>query len=71
MTKTITTSWQNLPVMLTAADVAKILGLSKPTTYELFNRADFPSVRVSERRLIVGKDKLQEWLDKQARVAVQ
>jgi excisionase family DNA binding protein len=66
MTKT--TNWHDLPVMLTAADVARVLGLSKPTTYELFARDDFPSVRVSERRLIVGKDKLQQWLDGQAGV---
>jgi len=66
MIKSIATDWQALPLILTAADVARVLGLSKPTTYELFARSDFPAVRVSERRLIVGKDKLKAWLDEQA-----
>jgi len=60
------TDWNEVPLVLNAADVAKILGLSKPNVYALFNRADFPAVRVSDRRIVVGRDKLREWLDKKA-----
>jgi len=66
MTKT--TNWSDLPIILNAADVARVLGISKPVAYEVMHKSDFPSIRVSERRLIVGKDKLMQWLDEQAGV---
>lgn len=44
-------------------EVAQLLGISKPTAYELANRADFPVLQVG-RRKIVPRMALTEWLAK-------
>ena len=49
-----------------AAEVAESLGICKPEVYQLFKRADFPSVKLSERRVVVPVDALKKWLDRQA-----
>ena len=67
MTNNTISNWDSLPLTLNASHIAKVLGVSKPVAYEIMHRSDFPAVRVSERRLIVGKDRLREWLDGQAR----
>jgi predicted DNA-binding transcriptional regulator AlpA len=59
-------NWHDLPLTLNATHVAAVLGVSKPIAYEIMHRKDFPAIRVSERRLVVGRDKLQEWLDEKA-----
>ena len=66
MTKNIISTWDSLPLSLNASHIANILGVSKPIAYEIMHRSDFPAIRVSERRMIVGKDKLRAWLDGQA-----
>ena len=57
--------WNSLPLILTAADVERITGLSRPLVYQVLGREDFPTIRVSERRLVVARDKFKSWLDKQ------
>lgn len=47
-------------------EVADILGISKPTAYELCNREDFPAIRVTPRRIIIPVDGLQRWLEEQS-----
>ena len=49
-----------------AAEAAESLGICKPEVYQLFKRADFPSVKLSERRVVVPVDALKKWLDRQA-----
>lgn len=49
---------------LSPQEAAELLGISRPTVYELMNRADFPSFPVGSRRLISTKG-LREWVDKQ------
>jgi len=66
MTNSIISNWDSLPLILNATLIASVLGVSKPIAYEIMHRSDFPAVRVSERRLIVGKDRLRLWLDGQA-----
>ncbi|MCM1062211.1 MAG: helix-turn-helix domain-containing protein [Eubacterium sp.] len=38
--------------MLTAEDIMEYLGVGKTTVYELFNRNDFPSIRINRSHLI-------------------
>lgn len=58
-------SYDDLPLMLNAEIVKDVLGISISSAYELMRRKDFPSVRIGNR-MIVPKDKLREWLGKEA-----
>ena len=49
-------------------DIAELLGICLPAAYELCNRADFPAIRVTPRRIINPADGLQRWLEEQAGV---
>jgi len=56
---------QEKPVM-SVAEVAEMLGISRPTVYDITERGDFPAlVRIGKRKLIL-RQKFMEWLDKQA-----
>lgn len=49
---------------LSPQEAADVLGLSRPTVYELMHRADFPSFSAGSRRLIPTED-LREWVREQ------
>lgn len=51
----------NLPFVLQAKDVQKILGVSKGKTYEIMNSKDFPTIHLNKRMVVTSKDFL-EWL---------
>lgn len=51
----------------TPEELCEVLGVSRPTAYQLCKRADFPSVRVSPRRIVIPKDALEKWLAEQAK----
>ena len=61
MTEKIT-SYDQLPLILNAEDVAKILGISKSAVYGLFHMSGFPTLRVG-KRMLVPRDKFIAWLD--------
>ena len=46
------TSYDQLPLILNAEDVAKILGISKSAVYGLFHMSGFPTLRVGKRMLV-------------------
>lgn len=48
------------------AEAAEVLGVSRPTVYQLMHREDFPSFKVGARTLI-SADGLREWVRQQAR----
>lgn len=52
------------PLAVSATEAARLLGVSRPTLYQLLNRADFPSFRVGGR-VLVSVAGLQEWIDRQ------
>lgn len=54
-------------LVYTVDETAKALGISKPVAYELCNRADFPAIRVSQRRIVVPVDALHTWLSAQTK----
>jgi excisionase family DNA binding protein len=56
---------RELPEILTMRQVQEFLGLSKPKTYELAHMAGFPVIRFG-RVLLVSRESLLSWLDKQA-----
>lgn len=64
MTTTIYTSYDQLPIALTAEDVVQVLGVSRSNAYTLMKSRGFPTLRVG-KRMMVPKDKLLEWMEKQ------
>ena len=55
---------------LTVGEVAEILGLSRPRTYQLVSEGRIPAVRTGPRRIRVPRAALDEWLAAQAREAL-
>ncbi|MBS6474952.1 MAG: helix-turn-helix domain-containing protein [Clostridiales bacterium] len=56
------TNYDELPLFLNAETVAKLLGVSISSSYELMHEKGFPSLRISSR-LIVPKEKFRQWLE--------
>ena len=55
------------PLAVSAGEAARLLGVSRPTVYQLMGREDFPSFKVGTRTL-VSVEGLREWIRKQAEV---
>ena len=58
------TSLEQLPLALSAEDVAQVLGISRANAYTLMHSRGFPTIKIG-KRMTVPKDKLIEWIDKQ------
>lgn len=58
------TSVDQLPLALSAEDVAQVLGISRANAYVLMHSKDFPTIKIG-KRMTVPKDKLLEWMEKQ------
>ena len=54
-------SYDELPLFLNAEMVAKTLGVSISSAYELMHEASFPALRVGSR-IVVPKEKFIEWV---------
>ena len=54
-------SYDELPLFLNAELVAKVLGVSPSSGYELMHEADFPVLKVGSR-MVVPKEKFVEWV---------
>ena len=61
MKESIYKSYEELPLFLNAELVAKVLGVSISSTYELMHEASFPTLRVGSR-IVVPKEKFIEWV---------
>ena len=57
-------SYEDLPLMLSVPEMATALGISRAGAYELALSEGFPALRIGTR-IVIPKDKLQEWVDKQ------
>ena len=57
-------NYEDLPLFLNAEMVAKVLGVSISSAYELMHEKGFPSVRIG-KRFIVPRDDLKRWMDEQ------
>ncbi len=58
------------PLAVSAAEAARLLGVSRPTLYQLLNREDFPSFRVGNW-VLVSVAGLQEWIERQTKAVAQ
>ena len=55
-------SYDELPLFLNAELVAKVLGVSPSSGYELMHEPDFPVLKVGSR-MVVPKEKFVEWVE--------
>ena len=56
------TSYDELPLMLSVAEVASVLGISRAGAYELARSNRFPALKIGSR-IVVPKDKFLAWID--------
>ena len=62
--QTVIHSMDDLSVILSASDVAAVLGISRAKAYQLFHRLDFPTLKL-DKRLLVRRELFFQWLDRQ------
>ncbi len=55
-------SYDDLPLFLNAAIVAKVLGVSPSSGYELMHEPGFPVLKVGSR-MVVPKEKFIQWVE--------
>lgn len=55
-------TYDELPLLLNADTVVKVLGISVSSAYELMHEKDFPSLKVGNR-LIVSKENFKQWVE--------
>ncbi len=55
-------NYEELPLMLSVPQVAKVLSISRAGAYELAHSPGFPSLRIGTR-IVVPKGKLIAWID--------
>ncbi len=58
-------SYDELPLFLNAEMVARVLGVSPSSGYELMHTSGFPVLRVGNR-MVVPKEKFIQWVEQNA-----
>lgn len=62
MKESVYKSYDELPLFLNSELVAKVLGVSPSSAYELMHQPDFPVLRVGNR-MVVPKEKFIQWVE--------
>ena len=52
MKESVYTAYEDLPLFLNAETVAKLLGISISSSYELMHEKDFPALRIGNRIVV-------------------
>ena len=65
MKESVYKSYDDLPLFLNTETIAKLLGISISSSYELMHEKNFPSLKIGSR-LLVSKEKFSEWIDKRS-----
>ena len=55
-------SYDELPLFLNAETVAKVLGVSPSSGYELMHEKDFPALKIG-KRIVVPKERFIQWVE--------
>ena len=55
-------NYDELPLFLNAATVAKALGIAPSSSYELMHEKDFPALRIGNR-IVVPKEAFIRWVE--------
>lgn len=62
--KHLYTSFEQLPLTMSAEDIAAYLNISRGNAYTLLHREDFPTFRIG-KRMIAPRDKFLAWVEQQ------
>ncbi len=62
MKESVYKTYEELPLFLNAEMVAKVLGISPSSGYELMHEAGFPVLKVGSR-MLVPKEKFIQWVE--------
>ena len=62
MKESIYKNYDELPLFLNAATVAKVLGIAPSSSYELMHEKDFPALRIGNR-IVVPKEAFIRWVE--------
>ena len=62
MKESIYNNYDELPLFLNAATVAKVLGIAPSSSYELMHEKDFPALRIGNR-IVVPKEAFIRWVE--------
>ena len=54
--------YEDLPLFLNTATVAKLLGVSQSSCYELMHEPGFPVLKIGSR-MVVPKEQFTRWVD--------
>lgn len=63
MKESIYKSYDDLPLFLNAETVAKLLGVSPSSCYELMHEKGFPVLKIGSR-MVVPKEKFRAWVER-------
>ena len=69
MKESVYKSYDELPLFLNAETVAKLLGISPSSSYELLHEPGFPALWVG-CRIVVPKEKFIQWVEERTGGAV-
>ena len=61
-------SYDELPLFLNAATVAKVLGIAPSSSYDLMHEKDFSALRIGNR-VVVAKEAFIRWVEQHTGVA--
>lgn len=56
-------NYDELPLFLNAKTVARVLGISPSSGYELMHQRDFPTLKIGNR-IVVPKEKFIQWIER-------
>ena len=62
MKQSVFKSYDELPLFLSAKNVAELLGVSISSAYELMQEKDFPVLKIGSRK-VVPKAKFRDWVE--------
>lgn len=62
MKTSIYKNYEELPLFLNAKTVARVLGISPSSGYELMHQRDFPTLKIGNR-IVVPKEKFMKWVE--------
>ena len=63
MNKAVYKTYDDLPMFLNVSSIAKLLGISQSTGYELAHEKDFPAIKLGSR-IVIPRDQFFAWLEK-------
>lgn len=62
MKESVYKNYEELPLFLNANTVAKVLGVSPSSGYELLHESGFPALKIGNR-IVVPKEKFIAWVE--------